>query len=186
MQLRLCGSPCWLPLKPELQTALLEATDKELELGFLEGPFESEQQVSRYLGTDRWLAVRRFVIKQGEKHRPIDDAHECQLNEAFSTSIKLKMQDADSCTALAIEAQKTATSAGRSDLCWVGKCLDLSKAYKQLAVSERDRSMAVILIHATTADGPSKLVTMSATPLCLRLLLWCSVQQSEREFTLPV
>ena len=56
MQLRLCES---LLLEPELQTALLEATDKELELGFLEGPFESEQQVSKYLGTDRWLAVRR-------------------------------------------------------------------------------------------------------------------------------
>ena len=63
------------------------------------------------------------------------------------------MQDADYYTALAIEAQKTATSAGRRDLRWVGKCLDLSKAYKQLAVSERDRSMAVIMIHATAADG---------------------------------
>ena len=90
-------------LEPDLQAALLEATDKELELGFLEGPF----------GCGRRTTTRPWPL------RP----------------------------------KKTATSAGRRDLRWVGKCLDLSKAYKQLAVSERDRSMAVILIHATAADG---------------------------------
>ena len=82
-------------LDDDLQKALLEATSKEVELGFLEGPFASEQEVSEYLGTDRWLAVRRFVIKQGQKYRPIDDGHECQLKEAYSSSIRLKMQDAD-------------------------------------------------------------------------------------------
>ena len=44
----------------------LEATaTEELELGFMEGPFFSESEVSNYLGRDDWCVVRRFVLVQG-------------------------------------------------------------------------------------------------------------------------
>eukprot|EP00435_Cladocopium_sp_Y103_P045522 s1078_g13.t1 len=59
--------------------AHLETTaQEELDLGFLEGPFDSEEAVSRYFGHNRWMVVRRFVLVQGAemKLRPIDDCLE--------------------------------------------------------------------------------------------------------------
>ena len=43
----------------------LEATEEELSLGFLEGPFFNEEQVTEFLGRDDWSLIRRFVLVQG-------------------------------------------------------------------------------------------------------------------------
>ena len=72
--------------------------------------------------------MRRFVIEQGSKLRPIHDVLEAQLNAAYTSTIGLDLQDADYLVALMLELGKT------GDLCWVGKTLDLSKAYKQLPI----------------------------------------------------
>ena len=44
---------------------LLETTEEELQLGFLEGPFFDEEQVTEFLGRDDWSLTRRFVLVQG-------------------------------------------------------------------------------------------------------------------------
>ena len=82
---------------PEHIDHLLEATQEELDLGFLEGPFFSEQEVSTYLGPDDWSVIRTFVLVQGAemKLRPIDDCFEAQLNFAYTSTSYLKLQDVD-------------------------------------------------------------------------------------------
>ena len=41
---------------------------EELQLGFLEGPFNTEAEVTNYLGRDDWCAVRRvFLCKSGDE-----------------------------------------------------------------------------------------------------------------------
>ena len=64
---------------------LLKTTEEELSLGFLEGPFFSEDQVTKFLGRDDWSLIRWFVLVQGaeSKLRPIDDCLEAQLNFAY-------------------------------------------------------------------------------------------------------
>ena len=52
-------------------------------------------EVSNTLGHSRWRIMRRFVIEQGSKLRPIDDGLEAQLNAAYSSTIRLDLQDAD-------------------------------------------------------------------------------------------
>ena len=96
-----------------------------VKLQFLEGPVSSSAEVSEALGHDQWRIMRRFVIEQGSKVRPIDDWLEAQLNAAYTSTIRLDLQDADYVVALTLELGKT------RDLCWVGKTLDMSKAYKQ-------------------------------------------------------
>ena len=130
---------------------LKKATTEEVERGFLDGPF-TEEQVSEKLGTTRWSAIRRFVLVQGAelKLRPIDDCAEAQLNDAYTSTIKLRMMDSDYVSALALRITKLeaerAARLGVSPRPWVGKTLDLTKAYKQLPILPAHRDLCVILV----------------------------------------
>ena len=130
----------------------LEATAAdELDRGFVEGPFDSEAEVTKHLGRNDWCVVRRFVLVQGAelKLRPIDDCHEAQINSAYSVSSYLKLQDIDYVTGMALKISERvadgSTGPGREP--WCGKCLDLSKAYKQMAIHPDHRHLAVVFFH---------------------------------------
>ena len=88
--------------------------------------------------------MRRFVIEQGAKLRPIDDGLEAQLNAAYSSTIRLDLQDADYVIALALHLGK---HPGKK---WLGKTLDLSKAYKQLPILPEHRDLAVVYFKDRT------------------------------------
>ena len=127
---------------------LLEPTQEELSLGFLEGPFFDEEQVTDFLGRDDWSLIRRFVLVQGAegKLRPIDDCLEAQLNFAYTSTSFLKLQDVDYISGLARKIA-SAVSGGRQKSGsgqWLGKCLDLSKAYKLMGVLPDHGFLAVI------------------------------------------
>ena len=92
--------------------------------------------------------MRRFVIEQGSKLRPIHDGLEAQLNSAYTSTIRLDFQDADYVVALILELGKT------QELNRVGKTLDWSKAYKQLPVLPEHRDLAVAFFK----DIPSALM----------------------------
>ncbi|CAE7383189.1 unnamed protein product [Symbiodinium sp. CCMP2456] len=132
---------------------LEDACQEELDKGSLEGPFHSEEEVTRFLGHDRWCCIRRFIIQQGDKYRPIDDCCECQLNEGYSSTFKLRLQDADYFACLAMDVcRRVVSNPSRQDLKgWSGKCLDLSRAYKQLAILPVHVDLAVCLTH--TKEG---------------------------------
>ena len=120
----------------------LEATAlEEVEARFLDGPYTDAGDVTAALGHSDWRIMRRFVIEQGAKLRPIDDGLEAQLNSAFSSTIRLDLQDADYVISLALALGDS------KDLEWVGKTLDLSKAYKQLPVRPDHRDLAVVFFR---------------------------------------
>jgi hypothetical protein len=62
-----------------------------MNLKFLEGPYRSAHEVTAALGHDQWRIMRRFVIEQGSKLRPIDDGLEAQLNSAYTSTIRLDL-----------------------------------------------------------------------------------------------
>ncbi|CAE7641384.1 unnamed protein product, partial [Symbiodinium microadriaticum] len=106
--------------------------------------------VSKFFGHDNWGVVRRFVLVQdgGRKVRPIDDCLEAQLNAAFSATIALQLHDSDYISSLALfVAERLQGSKLGARARWLGKCLDLSKAYKQMAVHPRDRDLCVIMVQ---------------------------------------
>ena len=86
------------------------------------------------------------------KLRPIDDCLEAQLNQAYTVSSYLKLQDIDYIAgmALCIAERLAAGGSDPSREASVGKCLDLSKAYKQMAVHPDHRHLAVIFYHDMT------------------------------------
>ncbi len=90
---------------PEHIDHLLEVIQEDLDLGFLEGPFYDEQEVSTFLGRDDGSAIRRFMLVQRAemKLRPIDDCLEAQLNFAYTSTSYLKLQDVDYIAGLALK-----------------------------------------------------------------------------------
>ncbi|CAE7749643.1 unnamed protein product, partial [Symbiodinium microadriaticum] len=152
-------------IPPDLQKLLSKATGEEVDLGFLEGPF-TEKEVSDFFHTDDWNCIRRFLILQGaeKKPRPIDDGHEALINNCYTSMIKLELQSSDfvTCMAktLARRESERSTTQGTSFRRWLGKCLDLSKAYKQLPTKKEHRSLAVVY-HKSEAGEDQFFVTNS-------------------------
>ena len=150
---------------PDHTKHLEETAEEEIQMGFVEGPFSSEQEVTKFLGHDRWSVIRRFVLVQGgpeAKLRPIDDCHESQLNQAFTSTSYLQLQDMDYVSGLALriaEAVKNGEQKFGSGE-WLGKCLDISKAYKQMGVAPEHRHLAVIFFF-NRAGSPQFLVANS-------------------------
>ncbi|CAE7242441.1 unnamed protein product [Symbiodinium sp. CCMP2592] len=126
-------------------------TDEAIDVtdNFIEGPY-TEAQVTEIFGHSDWGIIPRFVLEQGleKKIRPIDDGHASQVNEAFTSLIKLELQGADFVAGLALlisQAEKERSERlGVAARKWVGRTLDLSKAYKQLGVLPQHRDIAVI------------------------------------------
>ena len=116
---------------PDHTKRLEETAGEELSMGFVEGPFGSEQEVADFSGHDRWMVIRKFVLVQGgaeAKLRPIDDCQESQLNRAFTSTSNLQLQDMDDISSLALrvaEAVKNGEQKFGSGE-WLGKCLGLS------------------------------------------------------------
>ena len=137
---------------------LVELSQEEVEERFLKGPFFSEEEVSAELGTECWTLTKRFLLIQGEdgKERIIDDYRRSHVNSAFASRSYLELQDVDVLAALVTLLMNLLKAgphvsiplsdgtvlrgqlsrAARSQEALLGRCFDLSKAYKQLAVSE--------------------------------------------------
>lgn len=147
----------------EQERDLKATTDKEVELGHLAGPF-SEQQMTEHLGTTAWLLNPRFILYQGEerKVRAIDDCSRSGLNGSYTTNFRLELFDSDTLACMlaviadCVKERKLCLSTQDGcDLCgdlheslhgraWKGRTLDLSRAYKQLAVDSKSRRLNVV------------------------------------------
>ena len=97
LELRDSAVPCRLALEnrrpqtdaPGFAEHLEETAQEEVDMSFLDGPYHSDAEVTEVLGHPNWRIVRRFIIEQGTKLRPIDDGLEAQLNSAYTSTIRL-------------------------------------------------------------------------------------------------
>ena len=142
-------------LESEQQKDLHEASLAEVAKGHLHGPL-SEQQVTEALGDSGWLFSPRFAVYQGDekKVRPIDDCKRPGLS-AYTVNFKLELFDIDALACL-LAAISESTSSGHYECklsdgsligCklhhavasdeWMGRTLDLSRAYKQLGLDSK-------------------------------------------------
>ena len=171
---------------PKLSQILWEKTLTEVEAGFLQGPFYSVGQVQEVLQQKDFVCSRRFAIMQGGKPRIIDDLKESGVNRTYTAVDKLELHDVDYLASLAsfisttIHRARTAADHTvsvqlrdgraltgvlhpdfRRDLKWKGKCLDLSKAYKQVPISEQSRPFAVLMVHHFETGQPVYFISRS-------------------------
>ena len=145
---------------------LLDETANEVQAGFMTGPYRSEGEVTAQLGTNLWSLSSRFLLRQGEdsKVRIIDDFKASAVNQAFASSSYLDLQDTDFTVGLLRFISRAMQGEGRVDiplldgtllsgrLCpemkhrppLLGKTLDLSKAYRQVAIHPDSQKHAVL------------------------------------------
>ena len=81
----------------ELADQLWGETMKELDAGFLRGPFDSAADVGDFLGCKDWSLSQRFLLLQGAELKPrvIDNLKESAVNAAFGSTSYLALQDVD-------------------------------------------------------------------------------------------
>ena len=148
---------------PELSKTLWETSLSEVDLGFLEGPFDSVGEVQKIVDHDTFVCRRRF-----------DDLRESCINEAFTIVDRLCLHDIDfvasmlaflagmvsNADGVSMELQDGRVLSGRlqkdfvSEQKWYGKCLDLAKAYKQIPVSACSRRFGVLMVYSVTRSLP--------------------------------
>ena len=150
-------------IPPSQLQVLLNETAEEVSLGFFERPLSKEQVTSK-LGTPDWSPSQRFLLLQGEDQKPrvIDNLRDSGVNAAFASSSHRAMADCDWTTALAVFVARVwsnTTSGAMTDrstlrgrwrrsmvgqVPWLGRCFDLSKAYKQVPVAEDSLKYGVL------------------------------------------
>ena len=135
---------------------LQEISREEVSSGFLKGPFDYDS-VAPQVGSEDWSMSRRFLLRQGEegKERVIDDLKESCVNACYASVSKLDLHDVDFVSALFLFVAKLLQSGPvlrvrlasgqelvghvhesvRADSALQARCLDLSKAYKQVPVA---------------------------------------------------
>ena len=162
-------------------------TLKDVEDGFLAGPFEDEDAVRKHLCCHQFVASRRFLLEQGtpekKKHRAIDNYKEGGVNEAYSALEKLSLFDVSYILAMAAYIAKVADPIGSFEivLCtgevlrgclhkdfaslppWKGRTLDLSKAYRQVPLSSSSLPFGVVMVN-DPSDGRAKYFTAQSLP----------------------
>ena len=136
------------------QEDLTRSSDDEVQRGEIEGPF-TEDQVTQHFGSDEWLLNPRFALYQGVKMklRVIDDAKKSGLNEAFQRTCEATLMDLDALTCMIATISKALVEGRFQGVdiddqvrleSWLGRTLDLSRAYKQLAIDPESRRVCVL------------------------------------------
>ena len=115
-------------VNPSEEKALLEATTEEVQRGFLQGPY-TEDEMTVLIGSEDWTLNPRFVLFQGanNKVRVIDDAKQGAVNAAYSSTVKLQLQDVDYAAAMVMEIMRMSAGTNAQLQEWHGKTFDLSK-----------------------------------------------------------
>ena len=129
-----------------LDEQLWAETLGEVEKDWLRGPM-SESQITESLGSESWICIRRFALQQSEKVRIIDDCREPKMNTALSTPEKLELMGVDHLINAALDiASKQACQNEGQRRAVLGRTLDLTAAYKNLACSPLTRWASILLV----------------------------------------
>eukprot|EP00435_Cladocopium_sp_Y103_P047305 s818_g13.t2 len=167
-----------------LQGPDLEAESlSEVEAGFLSGPF-SQDEITALVGSEQWSLSKRFALYQGEerKIRIIYNYRDSGVNAAYSSSSYLALHDTDFVIGFlrffmwvvgdlhevvvpmsdgtVLRGGWHESLGGKPAL--LGRCVGLSKAYKQVAIAEESLRHGVL--GYKLADGEWRLYTTQSLP----------------------
>eukprot|EP00435_Cladocopium_sp_Y103_P034693 s357_g9.t1 len=137
----------------------------EVEAGFLLGPFSSDA-IADLVGSEQWSLSKRFALYQGEerKIRIIDNYRDSAVNASFASSSYLALHDTDFVIGflrffmwvvsngheVVVPMSDGSVLRGhwhaslKSQPSLLGRCVDLSKAYKQVAIATESLKHGVL------------------------------------------
>ena len=139
-----------------IDSEVFAKTQDEVNCGWLEGPFEPSELPPNA------VVSRRFGIKQGTgdklKVRLIDDFSASGVNSTVQVDSNAKLHTLDVVAALCMELLRASPGAE-----WVGKTVDLSAAYRQLALSPESRWVSFVAVYDPVCKKP-RIYSMRALP----------------------
>jgi hypothetical protein len=145
----------------ETDAELWRQVREEVGAGWLSDPMSSIDEVKQILGP--FVLARRFPLLQKGKFRPIDDLNEANTNLAFGYEDKLSFHDVDVIAAtvnaiLMLTSRTTQSHEWNGKLTFLGRALDLKKAYKQWAVAEEHLWSSVIAVWDPIEKKPKLMI----------------------------
>ncbi|CAE7217665.1 ubiad1 [Symbiodinium sp. CCMP2592] len=139
----------------EKDILLWEKTMKEVDSGWLLGPFEWDSLPQEH------VVSHRFPLLQSGKLRPIDDYSRSGVNSCVTTLEQPTVDTADVAAAMFVRLCTKLRDSKKPS--WIkGRAFDLTAAYRQLCVALSSRRFAVIAVY-----DPHKQKTMLFTQVCL-------------------
>ena len=126
----------------EIDLAVLEKTQEEVQNGWAQGPIPFEELPPHA------ILSRRFGLKQPGKIRLIDDLSGSLVNSTVQTNESPKPHTTDVVAALSLELLRS----GHKEV--LGRAYDLKSAYKQLAVSPNSKWASFIVIFNPKTRKP--------------------------------
>ena len=155
----------------------------EVDAGFLSGPFSADE-ITQMVESESWSLSKRFALYQGDerKIRIIDNYRDSGVNAAFASSSYLALHDTDFVIGF-LRFFMWVIGNGHEVLVplsdgtvlrgpWhqslkaqpklLGRCVDLSKAYKQIAIAKSSLKHGVLGYRLK--DGNWKLYTAQSLP----------------------
>ena len=118
---------------------LWEDTVKDVQMGYTVGPIYSEEEVSKIVGTDRWIPTMRFGVEQKSKTRGIDTAKSNGVNAATEVVEKMSLPTTDYNMGVIKAVHQGVPDAELA--AWV---LDERSAYRQIPVHPSHRRYSVV------------------------------------------
>ena len=140
----------------DLDVGLYEATLKEVEKGFLEGPIHPS---SLPLGS---TLTKRFPVKQTNKVRPIDDYKASLVNFAVTQSEGVTIHTIDHIASMTALWMRSGSLVSNDPL--VAKCWDLSDAYKQVPLSDNAFELDSYLVVYDPSSKEAKVFKQRVLP----------------------
>ena len=116
----------------------------DVDKGFASGPFYHIDQLSEKLGTEHWIPMPRFGIKQGTKVRAVDDASASGSGANSWSSMTEKLQ-VPSLDEIISNIRALRHTCGSSPL--GGWVVDEKKAFRQIAVHPDHRRISIIAVY---------------------------------------
>ncbi|CAE7645183.1 unnamed protein product [Symbiodinium necroappetens] len=141
-----------VPVSDNLRS-LWKSTMEDVAEGSTVGPFQSEEEVTQFLGCDDWIPTQRFEVVQKNKVRGCDSATSNLINKTAVITEKLQLPSTDLNVAVLRELR---TRAGDRRL--QGWVLDERKAYRQLPILPQHRKFSVMCLKDPDDDRPKYFV----------------------------
>ena len=126
-----------------------EATLEDVKEGSCVGPFDHEEEVSKFVQAEDWIPTQRFEVVQKNKVRGCDSATTNLINQITEITEKLQLPSTDTNVA-ALRLLKSLLP----DQELAGWVLDERKAYRQVAVMPEHRKFSVICLKDPVAARP--------------------------------
>ena len=168
----------------DVRTHIWQEALKEVEKGWLSGPFSEETLETMLRDRTRFIVSRRFGLVQSDKIRAIDDLSESCVNASYGSSYKLDLAGIDGVSTMArtwlesigdqcnvcfrlsngmvLRGKLHDSLLGGKAFCIKGRTLDLDSAYKQILTSKASLWCSVLAIE--NPAGYKKLFISNVLP----------------------